>query len=256
MAHMSDKRLKIGDQCWAFGPLTPSVSDLLVGIVSINSRSKSICAYPMPYLIQRIDGQPFYWASDQPIEGKRPGSCIAVWAARCHLRRAGDRACPSENWDASAFERIRDRRKYDNDKLGDDEDDDEDEDDHPEEPSCPYCDSLDECPHYLLMVDTSEQSAVGGLLSKAFHERYYKLREANEKAGQRSWREAFEAILSVVERLADAERVQDFEAGPGTASRNLYFYASSESRAGEILQAFIAGGVPPSAPGGTGVKDD
>ena len=229
---------------------------LPVEIVRVNSKCRGIAGYPMPYLIRRIDGQRFDWAADQPPGATRDGGGMEIWAARRHLRRTGEPDCAWERWYIVASRAMLDRWEFEDECSDGDADLDDDENDV-DEPTCPYCGAEDECPHYLLFADTSEQRVLGGLLYEAFQERCKELCNAkDERIEGDSWGEAFKAVLSEVERLADAERVQDFEAGPGTASRNLYFYASSESRAGEILQAFIAGGVPPNAPNGTGLKDD
>ena len=234
---MTVRWLKIGDQCSAFGPMAPLMHDgLLVEIVRVNSRSRGIAGCSMPYLIRRVDGQRFDWAGDQPVADTCPNSGKEVWAARRHLRSAEDYRCAWEKWDVGERRAILDE-------------------DHSEMPACPYCSEEDECPHFLLLADTTFQTVEGGLLYEAFVERRDRLCEENDDDSDTAG-DVFKALLSEVEALADAEREHDFEAGPGTASRNLHFFAASESRAEEILQSFLDAGGLITVPKNADPQDD
>jgi hypothetical protein len=69
------------------------------------------------------------------------------------------------------------------------------------EPACPYCDSTVDCPHLLLVVDTTFRSAEAGVLMEPFNSRWFALQQANPDTSER---ELFDSLLDEVEALSGA----------------------------------------------------
>jgi hypothetical protein len=114
----------------------------------------------------------------------------------------------------------------------------EDEDGAPE---CPYCSSLSDCSHVLLLVDTTFRTAEGGVLMRAFNDRWGKL---CEKGGDDyDERESFNGLLDEVDACADSSAEYDHEGGPGMSSSYSIFYVESADAAQEAVARFASGDI-------------
>lgn len=100
--------------------------------------------------------------------------------------------------------------------MRDDDDDDEDCEDSEfparDSSQCPYCDSTDSCKHLLLLLDRTNQEAVGGSLFDIFNERWSRLVSENENAkSERCERDLFDNLCDEVDAFATAYDEYDFE---------------------------------------------
>lgn len=97
-------------------------------------------------------------------------------------------------------------------------------------PLCPYCGSENDCEHLLLVVDTTFRTAVGGKLFEAFNDRWAALFGADQAAPDFDEAAEFDALLEIVDGVADASNVFEIEVGPGMSSLYSTFYVSTGAR--------------------------
>jgi hypothetical protein len=104
------------------------------------------------------------------------------------------------------------------------------------EPACPYCDNTVDCPHLLLVVDTTFRSAEAGVLMEPFNSRWFALQQSNPDTDER---ELFDSLLDEVEALAGAIDQSTHDSVPGLSSAYRYYYVSSARKAKAAMRSFV-----------------
>ena len=108
------------------------------------------------------------------------------------------------------------------------------------EENCPYCNTSEDCPHLLLLVDVTFRSAEGGILLSEFNEKWQDIFE--EKCERIDFDEAweFDKLLEVLDKMSDREITREFEGGPGQSSTYQAFYCANEKVVKKILTFFTS----------------
>ena len=104
------------------------------------------------------------------------------------------------------------------------------------EENCPYCNTSEDCPHLLLLVDVTFRTAEGGILRKSFNKRWSEI--CDENGEDFDEREFFDVLLEEVESISDA--TVDFECDeiPGMSSDNVIFFVKDEESLRKALESF------------------
>ncbi len=103
---------------------------------------------------------------------------------------------------------------------------------------CPYCGSENDCEHLLLVVDTTFRIAVGGRLFEAFDDKWHSTFGAHEDDPDFDESAEFEALLEVVDGLADHSCEFEIDGGPGSCCGYSAFYTSSKVRLRAACKTF------------------
>lgn len=115
-----------------------------------------------------------------------------------------------------------------------------DEEDENQEGACPFCGGHGNCPHLLLVVDTTFRTAEGGVLMDAFYTRWSSFfEEADDDFDERG---AFDDLLEEVDSLSDAMLEHDHEGGPGMSSAYATYFVETAAKADPALKRFVGGG--------------
>jgi hypothetical protein len=109
-----------------------------------------------------------------------------------------------------------------------------------ESEKCPFCDSTDECPHLLLIVDKTFRAAEGGILMDAFNFSWSKLCEEHEDDPDFDESGPFEEMLSEVDSLSDAMNEYDHNGSPGMSCAYAVFYVSDKAKGKAALKRYCA----------------
>jgi hypothetical protein len=132
--------------------------------------------------------------------------------------------------------------------IDDDFEEDDDLEEEEESSKCPFCDSADECPHLLLIVDKTFRAAEGGILMDAFNFSWSKLCEEHEDDPDFDESGPFEEMLSEVDSLSDAMNEYDHNGSPGMSCAYAVFYVSGKAKGKAALKRYCAGHSVPVAP--------
>ena len=108
-----------------------------------------------------------------------------------------------------------------------------------EEIRCPYCNSIDDCEHFLLKLDTYEKTAQGGPLSGAFNDFWYEIVErTGEDIETDELSERFDEEIGSLQNLADNWIGEDFDGGPGMSTDYIYFFCKDKASCVKAVQDF------------------
>ncbi|ESQ73722.1 hypothetical protein [Asticcacaulis sp. AC402] len=129
------------------------------------------------------------------------------------------------------------------DSHEDESEDDEDEDDDDsaggmdlEDLKCPYCESVDECEHLLLWIDTDFCESRHGPLLEKFNRKWSAIQERLGDDGDH--REGFFELTCEVDALASADLHGVFEGGPGASFGYTKYYCSTALEVREAVKNF------------------
>lgn len=121
---------------------------------------------------------------------------------------------------------------------GEEPDDDEPEDDDDGELRCPFCQSTENCDHFLLMVDRTFRTAEGGPIYDAFKSKWSDRTADQSENEEFDEGAAFQELLEEVDCLAD-EQVDSYpSSAPGMSSAYISFFCSSKKRTQLAVKKF------------------
>lgn len=136
---------------------------------------------------------------------------------------------------AVAFARSNWENVYEDGEEPDDDDESTDEDG---ELRCPFCQTTDNCDHFLLAVDRTFRAAEGGPIYRTFNSKWSD-RSANQAEDEEfDEHDAFEELLEEVECLADEQVGSSPNSAPGMSSAYIYFFCSSKKRTQSAIKKF------------------
>ncbi len=105
----------------------------------------------------------------------------------------------------------------------------DDDDEEPAESICPYCAETDPCEHALLILDVTFRCAEGGALDDAFSAAWAAIYDLYPDGDVEEDIE-IDALLDIVEGIADGEAEEFYDGTPGMSSKSRIFYCSSRER--------------------------
>ena len=136
---------------------------------------------------------------------------------------------------AVAFARSNWENVYEDGEEPDDEDKSTDDDG---EVRCPFCQTTENCDHFLLIVDRTFRTAEGGPIYDTFNSKWSD-RSANQPEDKEfDERDAFEELLEEVDCLADAQIGSSQSSAAGMSSAYISFFCCSKKRTQSAVKKF------------------
>jgi hypothetical protein len=121
---------------------------------------------------------------------------------------------------------------------GDEPVDDDESTDDDGELRCPFCQTTDNCDHFLITVDRTFRIAEGGPIYETFNSKWSD-RSANQSEDEEfDEHDAFEELLEEVECLADEQVGSSPNSAPGMSSAYISFFCSSKKRTQSAIKKF------------------
>ena len=105
----------------------------------------------------------------------------------------------------------------------------DDDDEEPTESVCPYCAETDPCEHLLLVLDVTFRCAEGGELYDSFSSAWTSIYDLYP-GGDVEEDTEMDALLEIIEGIADCEAEEFYDGMPGMSSKSRIFYCSSRER--------------------------
>lgn len=103
---------------------------------------------------------------------------------------------------------------------------------------CPFCQKMQGCDHFLLIVDLTFRTAEGGPIYDAFNSKWSDRSADQSENEEFNERDAFEELLEEVECLADAQVGGYQDSAPGMSSAYSSFFCSSKKRTQSAVKKF------------------
>ena len=103
---------------------------------------------------------------------------------------------------------------------------------------CPFCETTENCDHFLLTVDLTFRTAEGGPIYEIFNSKWSDISADQPEREEFDERGAFDQLVEEIESLADAEVRSSPDSAPGLSSNFVHFFCNSKKRTQSAIKKF------------------